>query len=73
MLVHSEKLNPCKCGSKKKPDLDSDDMVPCWAVRCYDCRQLVHDKDWTMSGAVEAWNNANPINSGLVVILKVHK
>lgn len=25
MFIHSEVLNPCKCGSRKKPDLDSDD------------------------------------------------
>ena len=68
MLVHSEKIkiNPCKCGSKKKPDIDSDDMVPCWAVQCYDCRQFVHDSNWTMSGAIREWNKANPIKSEAV-------
>lgn len=62
MLIHSETLNPCKCGSKKKPDLDSDDMVPCWAVQCLDCGQLRHDKNWSMHGAVKIWNENNPTN-----------
>lgn len=61
MFIHHEKLNPCKCGSKKKPDLDSDDMVPCWGVTCFDCGQFAHARDWSMRGAVEAWNKANPI------------
>lgn len=61
-LVHSEKINPCKCGSKKEPNFDSDDMVPCWAVQCYDCGQFVHDSHhWSASGAVSEWNKANPI------------
>lgn len=59
MLVHSEKLNPCKCGSTKKPDLDSDDMVPCWAVDCYDCKQSRHGKNWSMREAVNEWNKHN--------------
>lgn len=63
MMIHSEKLNPCKCGSKKTPDLDSDDMVPCWGVRCYDCGQFQHDKNWTMTGAVKTWNKENPIKT----------
>lgn len=60
-LIHSEKLNPCKCGSEKQPDLDSDDMVPCWGVQCHDCGQFQHDKNWTMNGAVKKWNEQNPI------------
>jgi hypothetical protein len=63
MLIHNETLNPCKCGSKKKPDLDSDDMVPCWAVQCYDCKQFVHSQDWSMRGAVRKWNEENPITN----------
>ena len=62
-LVHSEKINPCKCGSKKKPDLDSDDMVPSWMVQCYDCGEKAYDKNWTMQGAVKKWNEQNPIKS----------
>jgi len=23
----AQQINPCKCGSKKKPDLDSDDII----------------------------------------------
>jgi hypothetical protein len=65
MLVHSETLNPCKCGSKKKPDLDSDDMVPCWAVHCHDCHQMQYGQDWTFNGAVKKWNAENPIKSDL--------
>lgn len=61
MLIHSEKLNPCKCGSKKTPDLDSDDMVPCWAVQCYDCGQSQHGSNWTMHEAVDKWNKENPV------------
>lgn len=63
MLVHSEKLNPCKCGSKKTPDLDSDDMVPSWAVTCYDCGQSQHGNNWTMRGAINKWNNENPLEA----------
>jgi hypothetical protein len=59
MFIHSQKLNPCKCGSKKTPDLDSDDMVPCWAVQCYDCKQFVHSGDWSLGGAVRKWNQEN--------------
>ena len=61
MFIHSEKLNPCKCGSKKTPDLDSDDMLPCWSVFCCDCKQNQHDSNWTMEGAVKIWNANNPI------------
>ena len=61
MFVHSETLNPCKCGSTKKPDLDSDDMVPCWGVNCYTCGQFQHGPHWDMDGAVKAWNDANPV------------
>lgn len=60
MLIHSEKLNPCKCGSKKQPDLDSDDMIPCWIVQCYSCGQKQHDKNFTYGGAVNKWNKENP-------------
>jgi hypothetical protein len=63
MLHHSEKLNPCKCGSKITPDLDSDDMVPCWAVNCYSCGQMQHGENWTMKGAVKKWNEENPVKS----------
>ena len=61
MLIHSETLNPCSCGSKKTPDLDSDDMVPSWAVQCLDCGKFVHDEKWTMQGAVRKWNEENPV------------
>ncbi len=61
MLVHSEKLNPCKCGSSKQPDLDSDDMIPCWAVNCYDCGQMQHGKNWAMQEAIDKWNKENPL------------
>jgi hypothetical protein len=66
MLIHSQKLNPCKCGSKKQPDLDSDDMIPCWGVRCYDCGQFQHDYDWTMVGAVNTWNKQNPVEANVI-------
>jgi hypothetical protein len=61
MLVHSEVINPCKCGTKQKPNLDSDDMVPCWAVQCYKCGQFQNASNWSMQGAVNTWNKANPI------------
>ena len=61
MLIHSETLNPCKCGSSKKPNLDSDDMVPCWGVSCYDCKQFQHGKYWDEKGAVDEWNKQNPL------------
>lgn len=61
MLVHSRVLNPCKCGSKKKPNLDSDDMIPCWAVECFDCGQFQHATNWDIDGAVLVWNEKNPI------------
>lgn len=61
MFIHSEHLNPCKCGSKKKLILDSDDMLPCWAVECLDCKQFEYG-NWSFNGAIKAWNNANPIN-----------
>lgn len=63
MFIHTEKLNPCKCGSKRKPTLDSDDMIPCWTVQCYKCGQSQHDSNWSMHGAVSAWNIANPIKT----------
>jgi hypothetical protein len=50
-----QQINPCKCGSKKKPDLY------CWTVQCYDCKQFVFDSKWTMEGALREWNNLNPI------------
>jgi len=62
-FIHSEKLNPCKCGCRVPPDLDSDDMFPSWAVQCYSCKQIQHDKDWTLSGAVREWNRVNPIKN----------
>lgn len=62
MFIHSEKLNPCKCGSKKTPDLDSDDMHPSWAVNCYDCGQFCHGPNWDLAGAVKDWNSKNPVN-----------
>ncbi len=60
-LIHSHQLNPCKCGSKRTPDLDSDDMMPSWAVQCHDCNQFQHGPNWSCSGAVKAWNDANPV------------
>jgi hypothetical protein len=62
MFIHNQKLNPCKCGSKKEPNLDSDDYVPCWSVFCPDCKQNIHDDNWTMTGAVNEWNKINKIN-----------
>lgn len=59
MLHHSYELNECKCGSDKKPDLDSDDMVPCWGVRCHDCNQFQHGENWTIVEAVNKWNEQN--------------
>jgi len=61
MLIHSENLNPCKCGSKKTPDLDSDDFIPCWGVRCFDCGQFCHGDDWSMKKAVSVWNKENAL------------
>ena len=60
-LIHSMQINPCKCGTDKDPNFDSDDMVPCWAVQCYVCKQFVHDAHWTMEWAVNEWNKENPI------------
>lgn len=67
MLIHSEKLNPCKCGSKKKPDLDSDDMVPSWIAQCYDCGQKQYGKNWTFGEAVYKWNKENPVTDQKVL------
>ena len=67
MFHHSYKLNPCKCGSAKQPDLDSDDMVPCWGVRCGDCSQFQHGEDWKIEQAVEKWNEENPIKIDPVI------
>lgn len=63
MFIHSEKLNPCRCGSKVKPDLDSDDMVPTWQVQCFSCGQSQHNDgwNWTMEGAIAKWNKENPL------------
>lgn len=61
MFIHNFKLNPCKCGCKNVPDLDSDDMHPSWAVQCYACGQMQHDTRWTLKGAVEEWNKANQL------------
>jgi hypothetical protein len=55
-----EDVNPCKCGSKRKPHLDSDDMIPCWAVECFDCKQFQHAESWSMNGAIYVWNENNP-------------
>ena len=65
-LIHSQKLNPCKCGSKKTPDLDSDDFIPTWAVQCFDCGQFQHSAGWTFGGAVDKWNEENPITEKAV-------
>ena len=56
-------LNPCKCGSKKHPNTDSDDMVPCWIAECPDCNQQQHSEDsnWSYWAAVNKWNKENPI------------
>lgn len=65
MFIHSEKLNPCvKCGNKN-PDLDSDDMMPCWMVQCgnKECDQSAHGEHWSLVGAVKEWNKKNPVNS----------
>lgn len=60
MLIHGYKLNPCKCGSDKNPDLDSDDMHPSWAVKCFDCQQIQYN-DWSSAeSAVKKWNEENP-------------
>ena len=62
-MTDEYKLNPCKCGSKKEPDLDSDDMIPCWMARCFDCNQAHHNEgsNWTMIGAVKKWNKENTL------------
>lgn len=36
-------------------------MVPCWAVQCYKCGQFQNASNWSMQGAVNTWNKANPI------------
>lgn len=59
-FIHNEVLNPCKCGSKEKPDFDSDDMVPSWIVQCYVCGQQCHDSDFSYQGAIKEWNKNNP-------------
>lgn len=59
MFIHSEKLNQCKCGSKKRPDLDSDDMFPCWIVQYYGCGQKCHDDRFSFDGAIIKWNKEN--------------
>ena len=61
--MYSYKLNPCGCGSTQTPDLDSDDMVPSWGVRCPDCSQFQHGRDWGIEQAVEKWNQENPLLS----------
>lgn len=56
-------LNPCKCGTDKHPDTDSDDMIPCWQAYCTFCgqRQNSETNNWTYWGAVNKWNEENPI------------
>ena len=61
MFVHNEVINPCVCGSSKTPDLDSDDMVPTWGVKCHECKQFHHDRDWSYDGAILEWNKHNQI------------
>ncbi len=63
MFIHNQKLNPCKCGSKKQPLLDSDDFTPCWLVRCRDCGQVQNGIKWTLEGAVKKWNEENKTNN----------
>ena len=60
MFVHNQELNPCKCGSKEKPDLDSDDMVPTWNVYCPVCGQTQNAENWSLEGACVVWNRENP-------------
>ncbi len=67
MYIHSHELNQCKCGSLKRPDLDSDDMIPCWGVRCLDCNQFQHDKNWSEEGAVKKWNEENNTGKSFTV------
>jgi hypothetical protein len=64
-FIHNYELNPCKCGTKQKPDLDSDDMFPCWMVQCFKCNQKCHSDDdqWTLPKAVNKWNKENPIKN----------
>ena len=56
-----KELKPCKCGSTKTPDLDSDDMIPCWIAQCFDCGQQRHSltSNWTLDGAINEWNKHN--------------
>tara|TARA_R110000796_G_scaffold146955_1_gene263681 strand:- start:1594 stop:1773 length:180 start_codon:yes stop_codon:yes gene_type:complete len=56
-------INPCKCGSKDAPEIDSDDMIPCWMVICLDCNQSQHSEatNWSYNGAINKWNKENPI------------
>jgi hypothetical protein len=61
MLIHNQTINPCKCGSKDIPVLDSDDMIPSWGVKCYDCQQFQYN-DWNSAeSAVGKWNKENPL------------
>ena len=55
-----ENINPCKCGSKNKPILDSDDFVPCWSIYCRDCKQDLHSENYSHDGAIIVWNKENP-------------
>lgn len=73
MLIHSDKLNQCKCGSEEMPDLDSDDMVPTWGVRCYDCKQFQHGKNWDSDGAVKIWNEENQTDHHFILVEKNNK
>lgn len=56
-------INPCKCGSKKKPVADSDDMIPCWIITCIDCNQQQHSENsnWSYGNALKKWNKENTI------------
>lgn len=62
-MSKEKELNMCKCGSDKYPNIDSDDMIPCWMVTCWDCDQKAHAQgsSWTYFGAVNEWNKNNPV------------
>jgi len=59
--MQNNELNPCKNGCEAEIDLDSDLMVNSWGARCLGCGQFQHGLNWDYYGAVEKWNEENPI------------
>jgi hypothetical protein len=62
-MENERKINSCRCGSKKTPIADSDDMIPCWIIECLDCNQKQHSENsnWSFYNALVKWNKENPI------------